>query len=345
MPRITPLAVGAFAVAFGAATAAAAASSVVLDIPGRHQWPDRDGYCGSNSIQMNALYLGAWLSQDVVRSAVTVGNCDASGVGNEILHVNIECALKTLKINVEAWDYHNEPRPQAKSYLIWLKKHLAQKHPAIWFIYCKGDSHRAHGDEQGYGHYDHIEPVIGVQSNHSLVDERDLSTYYGDDVLVHHSDWSKTAYYRAFDSIPDTPAMDGNCKNVLPVGGGPNEAYPCIPEQVDYGYAMTGMHDPNGVLLPAHLSVDSWTEPDTVEGKPPQPFHGTLTVEGLKEGQKYTIFRYDGFQTVPDDGLFAKGKYSSRFDFEARNGSVFVHQDRRPILSNTSVYYFVLQES
>ena len=34
-------------------------TTIQLPIPGRHQWPDRDGYCGSNSIQMNMLYHGA----------------------------------------------------------------------------------------------------------------------------------------------------------------------------------------------------------------------------------------------------------------------------------------------
>ena len=48
-------------------------TTIQLPIPGRHQWPDRDGYCGSNSIQMNMLYHGAWMSQKIVRLAVDLG--------------------------------------------------------------------------------------------------------------------------------------------------------------------------------------------------------------------------------------------------------------------------------
>ena len=63
--------------------------NATLDIPGRHQWPDRDGYCGANTIQMNALKFGAWISQGVVRASVGAGNCGGGGDGNEILHTNV----------------------------------------------------------------------------------------------------------------------------------------------------------------------------------------------------------------------------------------------------------------
>ena len=175
---------------------------------------------------MNALYHGTWLSQSVVRQAVQDGDCNTGKYGNEVLHVNIGCALETLRFTHTDWDYKNQPRPQYKAYLVWLKQQLAQNHPVVWFIYCKGDGHSSHGGEQGYGYYDHVEPVVGVASNHSLDPaSSDFSTYYGDDVIYHHSDWTQTTYARRFDSLADTPKMDGNCKHVLPVGGGPNEAY------------------------------------------------------------------------------------------------------------------------
>jgi len=229
--------------------AATTLHNATLDIPGRHQWPDRDGYCGANTIQMNALNFGSWISQDIVRRAVTAGSCGGGGDGNEILHTNVPCVLNELRFNHTAWDYHNEPQPQAKNYLVWVKQQLSRGWPVVMFIFCKGDSHRAHGSEaEPYGHYDHIEPIVGVLSNHSLdPTSDDVSTYFGDDVLVHHSDWDQTFYYRSFDSMPDTKEMDGNCANVTPRGGGPNEAHPCIPQEIDYGYALVGRFDPQGV--------------------------------------------------------------------------------------------------
>ncbi len=44
--------------------------SLVLDIPARNQWNFSNGYCGSCSIQMSALYHGSYVSQDLVRKSI-----------------------------------------------------------------------------------------------------------------------------------------------------------------------------------------------------------------------------------------------------------------------------------
>ena len=49
--------------------AAAARACVKLDMPPRVQWQDNDGYCGETSVQMAALYYGAYVSQYVARAA------------------------------------------------------------------------------------------------------------------------------------------------------------------------------------------------------------------------------------------------------------------------------------
>ena len=92
---------------------------------------------------MNALFFGSWISQGVVRGAVGEGNCGGGGVQNEVspsaehhgvgwhcnccgrahwarrcrngaqvLHTNIECALKQLKLRYDAWNYKS-PTPQS----------------------------------------------------------------------------------------------------------------------------------------------------------------------------------------------------------------------------------------
>ena len=58
-----------------------------------------------------------------------------------------------------------------------MKKELVAGHGIVWMIMCKGDSH----DTYGLGNYDHIEPVWGILSNHSLDDEQ----AYTDDVIIH----------------------------------------------------------------------------------------------------------------------------------------------------------------
>jgi hypothetical protein len=323
-----------------ATTAAAAVQNHTLDIPGRHQWPDRDGYCGANSIQMNALNFGSWISQRIVRQSVTNGKCGGGGDGNEILHTNVPCVLNELRFNHTAWDYHNQPKPQSTNYLIWVKKQLASGYPVIMFIFCKGDSHRSHGSEKGFGNYDHIEPIVGVLSNHSMeLNSKELETWYPDDILVHHSDWDQKFYYRPFHTMADDTSMNGNCKNVLPIGGGPNEAYPCIPKEIDYGYALTGRFDPLGVTYPVHLSVNNWKEPDVVEGEKPIGLIGTIKISQLKMGIKYDIFRYDNYRNVPIDGHFSQGNFTSKYSFVAGSDR-FTWVDPKLIESDGSTYYY-----
>lgn len=70
------------------------------------------------------------------------------------------------------------------------------------------------------GGFGHVEPVWGIYSNHSLDDP----TVYPDDYLVHSSDQDLNPYYRAFHTLEDTPAMDGNCA-IAQKGFGRNEMY------------------------------------------------------------------------------------------------------------------------
>jgi hypothetical protein len=50
------------------------------------------------------------------------------------------------------------------------------------------------------GMYGHVEPVIGIQSNHPLND----SAVYDDDVVVHYTDGGVKAVYRPISSLPGT---------------------------------------------------------------------------------------------------------------------------------------------
>ena len=67
--KVLPLALLLVAAALGGA----AAAEVRLDIPARLQWANTGGYCGETSVQMSALYYGAYVSQFVVRAAGGAG--------------------------------------------------------------------------------------------------------------------------------------------------------------------------------------------------------------------------------------------------------------------------------
>lgn len=112
------------------------------------------------------LSKGAYISQDLVRKAAPPGGGHGNKAqGYEILHTNIGPALTKLRLTFDPWNFKS-PQPQNVGYREWLKKHLAAGEPVVWFVLCKGDGH----DTYGLAHYDHIEPVWGIYSNHSLTD-------------------------------------------------------------------------------------------------------------------------------------------------------------------------------
>jgi len=309
-----------------------------VDIPGRHQWPNRDGYCGANSVQMVALHYGAWISQDLVRKSV--GN-------NEILHTNIAQAITNLLFTLDSWDYKGHSIPQYDPYLTWMKSHFIAAHPVIWFIYCKGDSHGPHG---GDGYYDHIEPVFGIWSNKTLDPS---GTWYPDDQLVHNSDYDQNHYYRAFSTVQDDAKMMGNCASA-PSGAGHNEMYPCIPsDNYDYGYAMTGIVDPKNIAVPAQLYVSDWQEPDLDNQNPAENMTGTLHISGLKNATSYTIYRWDDVNecpgclggtykpSIPSNSDYASSNWTHKNVFTA-NGTTQIWADPIPFLSSGASYYRVI---
>lgn len=152
-----------------------------------------------------------WISEDIIRkNAADGGGHGDPTEGYEILHTNIEGAMTNLGLNYEAFDYQNTPLPQSYSYISWLKSQLARGRGVVWFIMCAGDRHDSYGIQNAT--YDHIESVFGLWSNHTLSDPQ----VYPDDILVHTSGYApdgtkNLGYFRRFDSLIDTTAMNGNC--------------------------------------------------------------------------------------------------------------------------------------
>ena len=310
--------------------------------PGQ-QWNLSGGFCGGWSTQQSALTAGAWVSQDLVRRS----NRDQTGIeknmhgdttlGYEVVPVNVEYTATQLKLKYDMWDY-TQPAPQAAAFKKWLKSHLVQGRSIVWFPICKGDEHQCYaGSCPGGGEIDHVEPMFGIWSNHSLDDPE----VYDDDVILHASDQDKQPYYRAMSTLEDDLSMEGNCANAG-AGFGKNEMYPCFDEKVTYGLAVTGLAVEGS--LPVALEVDlgsSQQEPNVREGARASMISGMVTVSGLSAGESYTIYRYDTpAQTVPV-------KVPSAAPFDASNAikqfkadaETYTFQDPTGIASDGATYY------
>ena len=254
------------------------------------------------------LFYGAWLSQGVIRKVTG---------GELLLGENEQKALDALHFQWEAWDSKSHIQPQCHEFMTWLKTHLSNGTPCVMAIYLSGSPH---------ADYDHIVPVARVIPARS-----EATRYNPKDELIFHTLFSTQPIHRPFQTLPATRKT---CRSGMSQGGN-------IPEQIDYGVAISGLKDRDGITLPLRLAVDGCSEPNTSLGEQPIHLHGRVTVSKLKIGHRYILLRFDAIASVPTLGkseAFLHSKHSSRIDFQTA-GTTWSYTDPKPILSSGATYY------
>ena len=282
--RISGLAAGLVWAVAGLSTHA----SVDLDIPPRAQWGNNSGYCGECSIQQIALYYGSYISQYRARQII-----DPTQIQDALVPANSGPIFDAMRLNYVAWN-SNLNAPQYQNYLVWAKSHLAQRHPVIMDVYAQWGS-----DPD----YDHIVPVTGFAS-------ADTNAFHAADTLVFHDNYSATPFTRTFGSLYDTRALNGN---------GATYEY-CLPRDIDYGCAVTGINDQSGAALPVSLKVDRWDEPNISLGEAPVKMNATIQVSSLAAGSAYVLLRYDDYHNVPTSNYLTSA-YTTATTFVATNNT------------------------
>lgn len=286
------------------------------------QWNDNGGYCGSWAIQRAMLAKGAWISQQQVRDHTSPSPGAPASHNNEILSPNIDEALSNLKIKGVGFDYKNMVLPQQDAYFRWLKKQLVAGHTVVWMIMWNYASYPAYNMKIPEGVHGHIEPVIGIQSNHPLTDE----TVYDDDNVVHYNDGNYNMYYPTFKSLYGDWSGTGasaECTGGLSYCIGP----------YSYGWALEGFLDEQEGL-PLSLSIDPWErEPDLVQGSSPIAITGTLTATGLTAASTYSIYRWD---SVEEAFTYSDSYKATTF---TASSDTFIFQDPATFSSAGTTYY------
>jgi hypothetical protein len=259
-------------------------------------------------------------------------------LGFEVMPSNVAYTARALRLTYEEFDY-GQQTPQAASYKRWLKSQLARGHPVVFFPMCAGDGHVPYpGSNPNGGHVDHVEPIWGIFSNHPLDDP----VVYDDDWIVHASDQDFQPYYRPLNSLDDSPAFEGNCKNAQP-GFRLNEMYPCFDGNVTYGLAVTGI-DIAGDTIPTVLSTDGAVqEPNVRLGEPAVGLTGWVMMSQLQKGAEYAVYRFDRTDSLPaSTAELATAHFTWQHIFKAASASA-TYPDPVDIPSNGAVYYITVR--
>ncbi|CAF1382063.1 unnamed protein product [Rotaria magnacalcarata] len=286
---------------------------VILDIEPRTQWENGHGFCGETTLQSIGLYYGCWISQQLIRS-INEGELLITDDGNDA------DTLETLLFEFEKWNFKQEAQPQFQRHCMWLKKHLVQRHPCIIAVYI-ADTEEKDDD------YDHIMPAIGIQYSES--DDK----YDPQDVLLFYNLFDLKLLERQL-GTNDMVKTRRTCKNTADTGG-------CLPQQINYGYAISGIKDEQKTTVPVRLKVSMSHEPNLSTGASPVIMQGTIAVFTLVHGRNYAILRYNSYKQVPESGdneAFLRSNYHSRHEFRAESDT-YSYADPEGIPSNGSTYY------
>lgn len=292
-----------------------------VDLPPRWQWDENHGYCGEVSLISAGLYYGQYLSQYDARACVCEGaqqNSDQLLLGENDVY-----AAAKMHLKVVAWDTTSEQN--TNQFLTWIKKNVLKGYPVVIGVYSNefllyGNSDANAGDKQ----YDHIVPVTAIATNFPLSDP----AYHGEDVIFfsdnglwcEHTDPQYIFHY-GFDAF-QADRVDANQPN--------GSVYSLCNNGKNYGLAVTGVIDLNGETLPVRVATNfNCEEPEIDDGSnqrpAPTPLTLTITVSNLVPNVRYTLYRYNKLENVPNSQFNAHADDAHEsWPIQISSGSTFV---------------------
>lgn len=304
------------------------------NLPPRLQWEGNHGYCGEVSMICAGLYYGQYTSQYDARAIA----CDGGSQNHHqlLLGVNDQHAASQMHLSSITWDTDSEKNTD--DFMAWTKQNVTKSYPVIIGIYCNeylfdGDPNPDAGDSD----YDHIVPVMGIDSAHPLTNPHyylDDSVYFSDNGIWEESGipvYNFKYYFQAFQAS----RRQANRKNGPPYSV-PNTAS-------NYGIAITGIMDLKGETLPVRLDVNYNYEDPPIEDKsnqrpPSMSLTLTITVSNLQPNVQYNLYRYNTMDSVPDSDFNASaGSAYESWPFQITSGTTYVMMEN--IQSNEMAIY------
>jgi len=272
-----------------------------LPIPPRQQWENNNGYCGEVALISAGLMYGQYVSQFDARRLAT---------NNQLKELNFDSSAKAamgMHLTYELWP--SDSHQSVKDFLVWVKQSILTGIPIMIGIYMNL-SIFGELEDKGQDDYDHIVPVIGIQSSHDLSDQ----SYYDDDYLI----FSDNALFTP--SGPDPNYLFRYQFGKFPLTRDQaNDAhyppYSLANDRPNYGMRITGVVSTDPVL-PVQVITALDNEPNEIEdGSTTRPASVrlplTINVSGMAQGTKYKLYKYDDLKKVP----------TRQFNHEASNAA------------------------
>jgi hypothetical protein len=276
-------------------------------VPPRRQWDENSGYCGETSFISAGLHFGQYCSQYTARSIASPG-VDQRDTASQLL-LGVNDAEAARKMRLTAARYYGDTQHTARQFLDWVKSETLRGRIVVIGVFNNGiELLEWTGRRDGQPDYDHIVPVLRLGSNvpfETLPDRalpRDVITI------------SDNGLYGPFGTPPSYQFLYSFRMRRFPgtrrQANRPNGAvYRLDRTPPNYGIAIEGVLDLDGVTVPVRLAASRDDEPDIAHKSniPPAPAPLTLTatVAIPDPSVSYVLYRYDDFADVPVAGFNA----------------------------------------
>jgi hypothetical protein len=309
-----------------------------LPIPPRDQWEGNGGYCGETALISAGLYYGQYVSQYDAR-AFASDDMDQSKSASQLLlgpHKNDRHAARKMHLTSQEWGA--EAETCTHDFLAWVKRHILNDVPVAIGVYMNksvfGD------DSDNDPEYDHIVPVIGMESSHPFSDHG----YYDDDVII----FSDNGVYTP-DSAPVPYIFKYSFGDFQKSRCDANQASAGVyslalatPDVKNYGIALTGIRT-DGSTLRVQVSTDvNYERPGIADGCGERPaamrLRLSVAVSGLESGALYKMYRYDSMDRVPNRA-FNKHASDALRTWDIRGDTTGTFQIDEEVLSDEVVVY------
>ena len=266
-----------------------------LPIPPRKQWVSNYGYCGETALICAGLYYGHYVSQFKARDLASSPVKQSKEKSQLLLGPDQNARSAANGMGLSFLDWEDEKHGKTTDdFLAWIKKQILSDCPVAIGVYMNQSIFGDGSDDE----YDHIVPVVGIESNQPLFD----LGYHPDDEIV----FSDNGLYTP-DSEPAPFIFKYECSSFQRSRTDANRkrasVYSLPNDVANVGIALMGNNSESStrsVCIETYPNEERPEIEDKTDDKPPRmPLELRLSLSGLVPGLIYNLYRYSKLSKVP----------------------------------------------